>query len=152
MEDPLLQEVAVELARDAVNQNSEGEKAKIAVGPLRSGLVGKRKALDELHEFVLGPVLSKIEFLRIVAKARGVAKQLAYGDVVPSLWRVFKILAERILEADLSLYHEHHHGRGSELLADGARLKDGLGLGRHLQFHVGQSESFGENNLSTLRN
>src|SRR5579864_600307 len=119
MEDPLLQEVAIEFAGDAVNQNSEGEKAKIAVGPFRSGLIGKRKALDELQEFVLGPVFPEIEILWIVAKACGVAQQLAYGNVVPGLWRLFKILAERILEADLSLFHEHHHGRGGELLAHG---------------------------------
>src|SRR5579864_5107519 len=115
MEDPLLQEVAIEFAGDAVNQNSEGEKAKIAVGPLRSGLIGKRKLLDELQEFVLGPVFPEIEFLRIVAKARSVAQQFSYSDVVPSLWRVLKILAERVLEADFSFFHEHHHRRRGEL-------------------------------------
>ena len=105
MEDPLLQEVAVEFACDAVNQNSEGEKAKIAVGPLRAGLIGKRKALDEFQEFVLGPVFSEIEALGIIAKARGVAQQVTHSDVIPGLWGIFEILAERILEADLSLFH-----------------------------------------------
>ncbi len=66
----------------------------------------------------------------------------AQRDSAPARRNFGQVLRQRVVEIELVLIGQHHHGHGGELLADRADLIDRLRLRGHLVFQCGDSIAF----------
>src|SRR5215472_6651120 len=134
-----------------MDENAQREKAEIAVGIFRARGRGERNSFDHLEQCVFRIVAAEVEVVGIVSKACGMAEQVAHGDLAPGRGRVGKIPGQRIVEAYFAFSHQHHHRRGSELLAHRSGLKNSLRFYRDFEFQVRAPVPLGADNFAVAR-
>src|SRR5678815_2968043 len=68
----------------------------------------------------------------------------------PRCGRSFKVIADRVIEAESAFLHEQHDSCGDELLTDGSDLVDGIRRGRDLAFDIRQAITLGFNDFAVF--
>ncbi|KAF5063086.1 hypothetical protein DSECCO2_298100 [anaerobic digester metagenome] len=77
-------------------------------------------------------------------------QQVMNGDFVSLSGIIRDKLCNVVIQAQLSLLHQHQHGNGCELFGDGPDFKDHFGLHGHIEFKAGHAESFAVNHLTVF--
>src|SRR5262245_34477646 len=75
-------------------------------------------------------------------------EQMSDCDPPPAFRRVVEIFADAVIEFDIALFDKDHYGRRGKLLTDRSGLKYCFRFDRDLMFNVGETVSFGKNDLT----
>src|SRR5206468_2880373 len=86
LEDPLSENVTVELSSDAMNDHTEHQISGIAVIPFRSRSEVGRKSEDPLDELILGIVFAIIDVVApVILQAGSMREQMADRNRLPRI-------------------------------------------------------------------
>src|SRR5580698_11002839 len=137
-------------------QYPEQHVVGVSVVPLRAGRVfdwqrfdlAKQLALREIQAQVERPLRARSVRRFVLRQTRGVRKQVFYSYRFPTPRCLRKVFRDAVAQGNPSLLNEHHDRRGHELLADGARLEDRLGLYRDPELDVRESVTLGKQNVA----
>ena len=152
IEDRLLEERRVVLARGGLDDLPEHDVSGVAVAEFLARLEVERLVL-ELGDQLLerdphGQGLQEVRERRVVGDARGVGEQVVDRDLVPRLGRVGQVFLDLVLDVQLAPLLEDHDGHGRELLGDRPQAELGLGRVGHVMLQVGHAVALAEEDLA----
>ena len=131
LEDVLIGEVAQRFAGHPLDDDGEQGKAGIAVDVLRARCEVERLLPGhDVHDIRFGnPVLfeapaRKSDQFPLIAQPAGVCQQVADGYRCPVVGNLCDVFPDVIVERQLSVPGEEHHGHGRELLRHRRHMKD----------------------------
>ena len=74
-------------------------------------------------------------------------QEITHGDGAPRRGRTGEVFIDRVVEAELAVFDQHHYGRGSELFPYRAGLKNSFRFHRDVKLDVRHAVTLGLNHL-----
>ena len=155
LEYPLLQEIAVKHAGDAVDDEAQQYVPRIAVRHIRARLEVQWLGGCQLNQLQVSVVVNQIQQLplgrRKLGNARLVVEHGSQSHLTPARRNFRQVFGQWIVQIEFVLVGKHHYRDRRELLADAADLVHGVRLCSHTVFESGYTVTFDIERLSVPR-